>query len=332
MINHSRLALVGAIGGTYISLAVSDIDELTVHDFALLNSADFANPMEAIGRYLKSIPRTPDKVGLSVAGEVVGETVRMSHLPGSFTRNDIRAATGADHVCLVNEFDALALALPHLSRYELTEVANGAPVVHGTKLAIGAGTGFGSAALVWSGEAWMPVSGPSRHLNVSLPRDLEYEELLARDGITSAETVFSGRGLVALYTSLAARAGNAAAFQKAPEITAAGLAHEDAAATEALELMASWLGQLAGDLALVFGARGGVYLGGGLGSNIVPLLSTPRFKEAFEGRGERKGYLGDIPVYAIKTGADANMRGAAVALARSLPVRPSAYRSTQRAS
>ena len=68
MTNNSRHALVGAIGGTYISLAIVDIDEYAVANFALLNSADFNNPMEAIERYMKSLPRVPDKVGLSVAG------------------------------------------------------------------------------------------------------------------------------------------------------------------------------------------------------------------------------------------------------------------------
>jgi glucokinase len=91
--------------------------------------------------------------------------------------------------------------------------------------------------------------------------------------------------------------------------------------------MTTWLGQLAADLAVVFGARGGVYLGGGLCSNIVPLLSTPRFREAFEGQGERRAYLREIPIQVIKTGADANLRGAAVALARSLPARANVRRA-----
>lgn len=329
MIDHSRLALVGAIGGTYISLAVSDIDELTVNDFALLNSADFASPAEAIERYLKTIPRTPNKVGLSVAGDIAGDKVHMAHLPWSFTRNDIRAATGADHICLVNEFDALALATPHLSRFELTETSPGKAVLHGTRLAIGAGTGFGAAALVWTGSAWHPVSGPSRYLTAPVPTSLQ--PAFAQDGVLTAEAVLSGHGLVVLYKALAARNGAPASLNRAPEITTAGLAHEDAAATEALQLMADWLGQLAGDLALGFGAKGGVYLGGGFASNIVPLLSAQRFKDAFEGSGERRKYLGDVTVSVIKTGADANMRGAAVALAASLPVRATGHRPAARA-
>ena len=329
---HALLAgLVGAIGGTYITLAVSDIDELTVHDFALLNSRDFDNPMQAIERYLKTIPRVPDKVGLSIAGEVDDSHARMTHLPWAFSRNDIRAATGAQHIVLVNEFDAMALALPHLSKYELTEVGKGTPTKYGTRLAIGAGTGFGASALVWGGEHWTAVSGPSRYMSFSLPHEPEIGRELARDGVLFAESVFSGHGLVALYAALAMQHGRSAPSLSPPEITTIGIAHEDAEATQALEVMAGWLGRFAGDLALAFGARGGVYLGGGLASNFAPLLATPRFRGAFDGEGPRSDYLKDIPLFAIKTGADANMRGAAVALAQSLQASTTPARRSTRA-
>jgi glucokinase len=321
MIDHSRLALVGAIGGTYISLAVGDIDELTVHDFALLNSADFASPMEAIERYLKTIPRTPNKVGLSVAGEIDGDQIRMSHLPWRFSRNDLRAATGADHICVVNEFDALALALPQLSRYELIEVSQGTPTVRGTKLAISAGTGFGAAALVWTGDRWIPVSGHAHLLSTALPKAHNLDHVLARDGVVTVGSALCGRGLSAVYAAIAMRNGRRAVLRKPAEITKAALAREDEDAVETLEVVAGWLGELAGDLALTFGARGGVYLAGGLPSNVSSALSTPRFRDAFEGHGERRDYLAAIPIHVIKTGADANMRGAAVALAQSLPTR-----------
>lgn len=314
MIDHSRMALVGAIGGTYISLAVMDIDELTVSHFALLNSADYKSPMEAIDRYLKTIPRTPGKVGLSVAGTIRSGTVTMSHLPWTFSHNDIAAVTGSDQIQLVSEFDALALSLPHLSRYELVDIADGERVLHGTKLAIGAGTGFGASAIVWTGEHWQAVSGESR-----------FVPLAGEAGPTLiAEEAFSGRGLVALYAQLAGKGGGKGALTTAPEITRAALAGEDDAAVDALNTTVVRLGQLAGNLALAFGARGGVYLGGGLPSNVVAALATPRFREAFEGTGGRRDYLGNIPVYAIKTAADAGLRGAAVALAQSLPERPPA--------
>ena len=324
MIDHSRTALVGAFGGTYVSLAITDIDELTISHFALLNSADFESPAQAIERYLKSVPSVPNKVALSVAGTVRKDKVVMDHLPWHFDKNDIRAATGAEHVTFVNEFDGLALAVPNLSRYELTEITAGERVLHGTRLAIAAGTGFGTAALTWHGDTRIPVSGPSRHAHFTPPpvHGLDLKKVYASGGAINTEQVFSGRGLVALYKALAERSGMESPLQKAPDITKAALANEDDAAVEALQLTSTWLGAHAGDLALIFGARGGVFLGGGMLANIVPLLEAPEFRDAFLGKGERREYLSAVGIHVIKTGADAGLRGAAIALSQSLPARP----------
>lgn len=328
MVENSRQALIGAIGGTYISLATMDIDELTVANFALLNSADFKNPMEAIGRYLKSIPRCPNKVGLSIAGTVDGDRATMSHLPWSFDWNDIRAVTDAHHVTFVNEFDALALALPHMTDYDLQEITAGELHPHTTKLVVGAGTGFGAAALAWTGDKWHALSGESRFASFPAPLGHEFDvrAILGHEGMVSVEQVLSGRGLVALYGALAKAKGSQHIHSTAPHITKAALAGKDEVASEALDLMATWLGRFAGDLALHFGARGGVYLTGGLPSNIVPSLQTGRFRDAFEGTGERHGYLSKVPVKVIKTGADAGLRGTAIALANSLPARAPAQK------
>lgn len=324
MTDHSRVALVGAFGGTYVSLAVSDIDELTISHFALLNSADFDSPAQAIERYLKSLPSVPNKVALSVAGSVHHDKVVMDHLPWHFDRNDIRAATGAEHVCFINEFDGLAMALPNLSRYELTEIAAGQHVKHGTRLAVASGSGFGAAALAWHGDTRIPVSGPSRHMHFTPApvTGLDLAAIFADGGPITTESVFSGRGLMALYRALAEKGGTEPALNTAPEVTKLGLANEDPAAVLALQIMANWLGGFAGDLALSFGARGGVYLGGGMLANIVPLLKAPEFRDAFLGTGDRRAYLSEVGIHVIKTGADAGLRGAAIALSQSLPTRP----------
>lgn len=324
MVNHSRVALVGALGGTYVSLAVADIDELTISHFALLNSADFRSPTEAIERYIKTLPTVPAKVALSVAGAVRGDSVVMDHLPWRFNRNDIRAATAASDICFVNEFDALALALPTLSRYELVDIADGDMVLRGTRLAVAAGTGFGASALVSHNDARITVSGPSRHAHFTPPPvfGLDLRAIYAGGGEIEAEQVFSGRGLIALYRAIAERGGGAATLSKAPDITRVALANEDAAAVEALQLTVTWLGGFIGDLALIYGARGGIYLGGGMLANVVPVLSAPEFREAFLGQDERRRYLEPVAIHVIKTGADAGLRGAAIAMAQSLPTKP----------
>jgi len=328
MVENSRQALVGAIGGTYISLAIGDIDELALSNFALLNSANFKSPMEAIARYLKSVPRCPDKVGLSIAGQVEADTATMNHLPWRFDWNDIRAVTGAKHVAFVNEFEALALAVPRMSAYDLIPIGKGEPRLHGTRLAISAGTGLGSAALLWTGEKSTAMSGNSAL--ASLPPIAEgafdIGAALGAQGPVPAGQVLTGKGLVALYAALGKSRGRDTAPLTPEQITKAGLSGEDEIAAATLEQMSKWLGRFAGDLALHFGASGGVYLAGGMPSNMPIVLQSGGFRAAFEGTGERQALLGHVPVHVLKTGADAGMRGAAVALANSLPVRGPGFR------
>lgn len=328
MVEHSRQALVGAIGGTYISLATMDIDELTVANFALLNSASFKSPMEAIERYIKSLPHVPGKVGLSVAGIVEGQQAKMRHLPWSFDWNDIRAVTGADQVAFVNEFEALALASPALTDYDLIEINAGTQKRNATRAVVSAGTGLGTAALVWAGDRWTALSGESRLTSFPAPEGHEFDirTVIAHETFVTAGQVLTGHGLATLYSALTKAFGREPGHLDPVQITKAGLSGEDKAASEALDLMATWLGRFAGDVALHYGAAGGVYLAGGMPAGIVPALQTGRFRDAFEGVGERHDYLGDVPVHVIKAGADAGLRGAAIALANSLPVHPTNVR------
>jgi glucokinase len=328
MTDNSRHALVGAIGGTYISLAVMDIDEFSVANFALLNSANFTSPMEAIARYIKSLPHVPGKVGLSIAGTVDGQTAKMTHLPWLFDWNDIRAVTGSEHICFVNEFEALALATPTLSSYDLVEVNRGAIKRTATRTVISAGTGLGAAALVWAGGNWQPVSGASRLASFPSPLGHEFDisTVLAHEGFVQAGQILTGHGLVSLYEAMLKAEGKSHVHLTPEQVTKAGLSGEDSVAARSLDLMATWLGRFAGDIALHYGATGGVYLAGGMPSNIASALQSRHFLDAFEGIGERRDYLNDTPIYVIKAGADAGLRGAAVALSNSLPVRPSTIR------
>lgn len=325
MVEHSRQALVGAIGGTYISLAIADIDELTLDNFALLNSASFKSPMEAIARYLKSVSRVPDKIGLAVAGRVDGEHATMSHLPWSFSWNDVRAVTGgAKDVHFVNEFEALALAVPRMSAYDLLPIRASQAPKYGTKLAISAGTGIGTAALIWSGDKWFATSGESAKASFPavLGDEFDIRAALPSGGGLTAGDVLTGRGLVALYNGLLQSASGGTPKAITPEeITKTGLSGENEIAAVALDLMAVWLGRFAGDVASHFGATGGVYLSGGLPSSILTALSAERFLQGFEQAGAQKDRLTGVAVHVIKTGADAGMRGAAIALANALPAR-----------
>ncbi len=318
MTDHSRQALVGAIGGTYISLATMDIDELTIGNFALLNSASFVSPMEAIERYIKSIPRCPRMVALSIAGTVDRDTATVTHLPWApFDWNDIRAVTDADKVCFVNEFDALALAMPHMTKYELIPLGDGVVAPGGRKAVVAAGTGLGTASLSLIDGHWRASSGASTLATLPIRRDDDFPfgDLAGADGFVPAGAMLCGKGLVATYLKLGGKA-----TRPTPEsITTTGLDDTDPVAARALDLMSTWLGRFAGEVALHLGATGGVYLAGGLPTGIVEALKKGSFRQAFEGVGPRQDYLGDVGVFALKAAADPGLRGAAVALANSLP-------------
>ncbi|MEQ1769541.1 MAG: glucokinase [Devosia sp.] len=321
MIEHSRHALVGTIGATYITLAIADIDELSFENFALLNTADFSDPMQAVERYLKSVPRCPNKVALAVSGDVTGDAAVLSHNGWKLGKNDVRAVTAADHVKLINDFEALALSLPSLGSYETIAIHPGEPVKHATRLVIYSGTDLGVAALIHDGSRWVPVRGEAGRMAFAVP-PAELDVTAAMKGtFVSAGDVFSGRGLVAVYNALTAAAGGKLPAFTARQIAEAGQGKDDPVAQQALQLITTWLGRFAGDMALAFGARGGVYLTGGFASNIVPALKTGHFNQAFEDKGDARDVLRATPVSVIKIGADAAMRGAALALADSLPVR-----------
>ena len=159
MTDHSRLAVVGAFGATYISFAVADIDELTVFNFALLNSADFERPMDALARYLKSVPTWPTKVCFAFTGDIIDDVAHVESLGWTISKNDIRVATHANDVLMIRDLEALALMLPHLAPYALVAVQSGKPSRQGTRLVINSGAMLGVSALVHGREEWVPVVG-----------------------------------------------------------------------------------------------------------------------------------------------------------------------------
>ncbi len=196
------------------------------------------------------------------------------------------------------------------------------PATHATKVVLGPGTGLGVAGLVWSGQDWIAVAGEGGHtsLGAGNPEELAIlRELGQGTGHVSAERAISGPGLLALYRAVAA-------CRRAPAVEGidvlAGAASGDAIAGEALRLFTICLGRFAGNIALAFGARGGVYLGGGIAPKIIAALSAGPFRQAFEQKGRMSAYLAPIPVYVI-VAEFAALKGAAAALRPKLDMLPS---------
>jgi glucokinase len=309
--------LVADIGGTNARLAVADLATLRVSGAASFRCAEFRSLEAVVASYLNGRAERPTAAAVAVAAPVVGDTVRLTNSPWSLVHDEFRAAIGVETLLVLNDFEALAHALPHLEAADLHQIGGGAPAERATKAVLGPGTGLGVAGLAWSPAGWQALASEGGHAAFAVEDATEFamlERLLTGRERLSVERVVSGPGLADVYRVLAELQGRPAPPLEAAEVVKRAHAGDDAIAGEALDRFATWLGRFAGDAALFFGARGGVYIGGGIAPRMVDVLSAGRFRLAFEAKGRMKAYLAPIPAYVILAG-DAALKGAAAALA-----------------
>ncbi|MGV1015163.1 MAG: glucokinase [Methyloceanibacter sp.] len=321
-------AVVADIGGTNARFAVADLGTLVLSDIHQVRCVEHRTIGEALKDYMGRLSTPPGPASIAVAAPVSDDAVRLTNSDWCFVKDELRRRVGFTHLHVLNDFEALALSLPHLTAHELHRIGGEASAPHGTKLVLGPGTGCGVAALVWSGERFIAVPGEGGHVSLGAENERELallEHIRQGHERLSAERVLSGPGLAALYQAVAFSRGLAAAPLPPNDVLVRGGNGEDAIAEEALSLFVAWLGRFAGDAALMLGATGGVYIGGGIAPKILPALTAGDFREAFERKGRMRDYLAPIPIYAIHA-EFAALTGAAVglrtALAHSLGPRP----------
>jgi glucokinase len=306
--------LVADIGGTNARFAVADLDKLELSHIHSTPCCRHASLQAALSAYLAELGFTPGHAALAVAAPVKGEQIRLTNSHWRFVKDELCHACGFEHILVVNDFEALALSLPTLDSSDLVQIGGTLPLEHATKVVLGPGTGLGVAALVWSGDRWIAVPGEGGHMSIGASDGAELAllaQLSAPGTRPSAENAISGPGLVAIYRAIAARRN--APVPPTVDVVQLALHGGDVIADEVMQLFSAWLGRFAGDVALVFGARGGVYIGGGIAPKITAMLSAGRFRETFEQKGRMRAYLAPIPVYVIAA-EFATLKGAAVAL------------------
>lgn len=309
-------ALVADIGGTNARFALADLETLELSQIRQYVCAEHDGIASVAEVYLKALKESPRHGAVAVAGPVTGEEIKITNSAWSFTAQEARRAAGLDDLVMLNDFEALAVSLPHLRADELHRIGGGDPVPHAAKVVLGPGTGVGVAGLVWSGSGWVAVPGEGGHITLTAHSAREFElieRLRAGRDHLSADRVLSGPGLVNLYRVIADSHGRRAEPLQPNDVLIRGLAGSDPIAVEALAMLVGWLGGFAGDAALLFGARGGVYLGGAIARKIVRVLSAGDFRKAFEAKGRMRSFLAPIPVSVILA-EFAALRGAAVAL------------------
>lgn len=321
----STQRLLADIGGTNARFAWQAAAGAPIEQRITLASADYASLADALRHYLQLAGREPPPhCAIAIATAVLGDEVGMTNHHWSFSVRALQAQFGFHTLKVLNDFTALALALPGLAASELRRVGGQVPTAAGQAVALlGPGTGLGVSGLLPTRAAdgtvrHVPVQGEGGHVTLAARNAREHAvlaEIGRRFGHVSAERVLSGPGLVNLHRALSSLACPAAPEPEveAAEITAAALAGDPLCA-EVLQLFCSFLGNVAGNLALTLGARGGVYLGGGIVPRLGDALERWAFRAAFEDKGRFAPYLAPVPVFVITSAQSPALEGAASAL------------------
>ena len=314
--------LLGDVGGTNARFGWQASPHTGIEHVLVLPCAAHETLEAAIRTYLelKNLP-TPRACALGIANPITGDVIRMTNHHWSFSISDMQRSLGWSQLKVINDFTALALALPSLPPEHLVQVGGTVAQAFAPKALIGAGTGLGVSGLLPTdaNDHWVAIAGEGGHVTLAAQNDTEYrviELIRQRYGHVSAERVLSGQGLVDLYLALRQlKKGAPVDVAGAAEITAWALHDKDPLALECIEMFAGFLGSVAGDLALTLGARGGVYLGGGIVPRWLGWFETSHFRERFEAKGRFSAYLKDIPVWVINASESPALLGAARSLA-----------------
>ncbi|MEL6363694.1 MAG: glucokinase [Pseudomonadota bacterium] len=310
--------LVADIGGTNarFGLAVEQAGGLRVDDPQTFRAEDFETIRDAADAYLEAVGATPKEACFAVAGPAHGETVTFTNSPWMLEKARVRGELRLDAFRVVNDFEALAAGVRHLSADAFVRVKSGAGQPGAPILVIGPGTGLGQALLVPFGERWKVVPTEGGHVTFA-PRTAEEVEVMrfiAREHPrVSVERLLSGRGLVNLHRALCAVADTPRVSLQANEITDAAKTKAYPIAVQAVDMFCALLGAVAGDAVLGAGARGGVVLGGGVLPKIKEVFLESRFVEKFLDKGRMRTYLEPVPVDLIVRDGAA-LLGAAVLL------------------
>lgn len=299
--------LVADVGGTHARFALARFDgEASAWHLTqpqVLGTADYTSLESALAAYLDGVAMPlPRHACLAVAGPVQDGQVRLTNLAWSCSGPDLRRHFGFSQLDIINDFAALALSLGVLAATDVGVLKLGEVDLRAPRVVLGPGTGFGAAALLPAGRSGYPLCGEAGHASLAVtatPEAREVISVLSRQvDHVSVESVLCGQGLVRLYRGLAEVRGLPASLDEPSQVTASAL-QGDTLGVAAVCLFSEFLAATAGDLALIYGARGGVYLGGGIAGRIRPWLETPEFVQHFVAKGAMRDYLQAIPINLI---------------------------------
>ena len=302
---HFDPILVADIGGTNARFAlITGFDEssnqFTIEHNHTFPSANYGSLESATEYYLSTVSHiTPKRACLAVAGPINAGQVHLTNLGWHFSVNDFKHHFDLAQLSVINDFAAFAYAAPYLDPSQNVTVKPGQADGSANIGVMGPGTGFGAACLVRTAHSCAVMSSEGGHISLAAVNQLDaqlIQELKKDHPHVSVETVFSGPGIAHLYKAMAAVKGVAAKNLDAAQISSLANSGECEVCDATLNQFCDWIGSVAGDLALAYGALGGLYIGGGVLPRMQARLLESRFIERFSQKGIMSQYTGQIPV------------------------------------
>jgi glucokinase len=295
--------LIGDIGGTNARFALLVDAYAEPRQLPPIKTGGFETIEEAMQKsILDKTSVQPRSAILAVAGPIQGDEIPLTNAGWIIRPKDMLTSLGLEDVLVINDFEAQALAVAAPADDDIAQIGSGSVVPRSSRVVLGPGTGLGVAGLVFAQNTWIPVPGEGGHVDIgpSTERDFQVWPFLEPiEGRMAREQILCGRGIMNLYRAVCAADGLEPVLKDQAEVTTAALSGENPAAVETISLFSTYLGRVAGDMALIFMARGGVFLAGGISQKILPALMKPEFRAAFEDKAPHSALMRTIPTFAV---------------------------------
>ncbi len=304
MTSMPQRKLIADIGGTNVRFGITG-DDGQIRDIKVLSCNDYPTLADAAKSYLDATGGKPDTGAFAVASPVDGtDRVAMTNHVWDFSINETRKSIGLKTLRVINDFAALAWSVPALDIKDTYRVGGGLAQKNAPIGIIGPGTGLGVAAVVFGADGRpVPIATEGGHVTMpaTTPREFALFDWLIKNKYhhVSAERVVSGKGLVNLVNAICGVDGLTLPEKTPAEITEAGLNKSCRVCAEALDLFCHFLGVAAGNLALTYGAHGGIYIAGGIVPQLGDYFKNSRFRASFLAKGRYHDYMDRIPTFVI---------------------------------
>ncbi|WP_307233100.1 glucokinase [Pararhizobium capsulatum] len=295
--------LVGDIGGTNARFALLLDAYAEPKIFPIIPTDDYASIEEALQTsILDKTSVQPRSAIIAIAGPINGDEIPLTNAGWVIKPKDMISALNLQDVIIINDFEAQALAVASIGDDGREQVGGGEILPSASCAVLGPGTGLGVAGLLHARHTWFPVPGEGGHVDVGprTERDFHIWPFLEPiEGRISGEQLLCGRGIMNIYRAVCEADGKDPHIADPAGVTSHALSGGDAAAVETVSLFATYLGRVAGDMAMIFMARGGVFLAGGISQKILPALKKPEFRAAFEDKAPHTALLRTIPTFVV---------------------------------